>query len=60
VASGKIEINTRRYPYVANFKIVPANIILPANGASTCALINQVFKGQIGVLIAKAKKKAQD
>jgi len=34
-------------------------MILPANGASTCALINQVFNGQTGVLIAKAKKKAQ-
>ena len=43
---------------MANFKIVPASNIEAAKGASLCALYNQPVNGHKGVLIAKAKKKA--
>jgi len=44
---------------VANLSITAAKITDPLSGASTCALNNHPVKGHKGVLIAKAKKKAQ-
>ncbi len=38
--------------------MTPARMIEPAVGASTCASGSQVWKGHIGTLIAKARKKA--
>ena len=39
---------------MANFKIVAANSIDPANGESLCALGNHIINGYNGVLTAKA------
>ena len=38
--------------------MIPANNIEPIVGASTCTKGNQVWKGNIGTLIAKERKKA--
>ena len=58
-ASGKILIIILKKPYVANFKIIAANRIEPANGASACALNNHKWKGTKGVLTAKLIKNAK-
>jgi hypothetical protein len=44
---------------VANFKIVAASNIDPANTESAWALGNQIMKGYKGVFTAKPKKKPQ-
>ena len=51
---------TLKNPYVANFKIVPANRIEAASGASLCALGSQICTGNKGVLTANAIKNPQD
>jgi hypothetical protein len=48
---GKINLKT---PYRLNFKTIPANIILPPKGDSTCAFNNQLFKKLVGVFTANA------
>ena len=58
-ASGKKGIKTLKKPQDANFNITAAKIIDPAKGASACALNNQIWNGNKGVLMAKLKKKAQ-
>ena len=45
---------------MANFKIVPANKMEAANGASLCALGSQICTGNKGVLTANAIKNPQD
>jgi hypothetical protein len=48
---GKINLNI---PYKLNFRTIPANIILPPKGDSTCAFNNQLFKKIVGVFTANA------
>src|SRR5256886_13957431 len=50
----------RMKPYVPIFNKTPARITEPAVGASVCASGSQVWNGNIGTLIAKAKKNAQN
>lgn len=45
---------------MANFKIVPANKMEAANGASLCALGSQICTGNNGVFTANAIKNPQD
>src|ERR1700723_3874471 len=59
VASGNIGTENRKNPYVPIFKSTPARMTDPAVGASVCASGSQVWNGNIGTLIAKAKKKPQ-
>src|SRR5580693_7476602 len=47
-------------PYVPIFNKTPAKITEPAVGASVCASGNHVWNGNMGTLIANAKKKAQN
>src|SRR6266849_698179 len=49
----------RMKPYVPIFKRTPARMTEPAVGASVCASGSQVWKGNMGTLMAKAKKKPQ-
>ena len=44
-------METLNIPQAPTFRRTPANIILPAVGASTCASGNQVCSGNIGTLI---------
>src|SRR5574340_176671 len=46
-------------PYVPIFSKTPARITEPAVGASVCASGSQVWNGNIGTLMAKAKKNPQ-
>src|SRR5215469_1624331 len=55
-SSGK---ENRRKPYVPIFNKTPARITEPAVGASVCASGSQVWNGNIGTLMAKAKKNPQ-
>lgn len=48
----------RRSPYPPSFNIIPANIIDPPTGASTCALGSQRWAPKIGSLVRKAKLSA--
>src|SRR5229473_7272912 len=57
--SGKNGSEKRMNPYVPIFSRTPARMTEPAVGASTCASGSQVWKGNIGTLMANAKKKAQ-
>src|SRR5713226_3726258 len=57
ITSGKNGIEKRIKPYVPIFSRTPARITEPAVGASTWASGSQVWKGNIGTLMAKAKKK---
>src|SRR5437660_3418581 len=50
----------RMKPYVPIFSKTPARITEPAVGASVCASGSQVWNGNIGTLMANAKKKAQN
>src|SRR6266849_1753050 len=50
----------RMNPYVPIFNKTPARITEPAVGASVCASGSQVWNGNIGTLIANAKKNAQN
>src|SRR5882724_11800278 len=49
----------RMKPYVPIFRRTPARMTEPAVGASVCASGSQVWNGNIGTLMAKAKKKPQ-
>ena len=40
--------------------MTPANMTEPAVGAAVCASGSQVWNGQLGTLMAKAMKKAQN
>src|SRR5207245_1485074 len=48
----------RRKPYVPSLSRIPARSTGPAVGASTCASGSQVWNGNIGTLIANARKNA--
>ena len=48
---GNISLST---PYRLSFKTIPAKMILPPKGDSTCAFKSQEFKNIVGVLTAKA------
>jgi hypothetical protein len=50
----------RSIPYVPSFSITPARITEPAVGASVCASGSQVWNGNIGTLMANAKKNPQN
>src|SRR5579875_264015 len=58
--AGKNGSEKRIRPYVPIFSRTPARITEPAVGASTCASGSQVWKGNIGTLIAKPRKKAKN
>src|SRR5512140_1343203 len=58
-APGQIGRENRTKPYVPILRRTPARITEPAVGASTWASGSQVWKGNIGTLIAKPRKKAQ-
>src|SRR5882757_9122075 len=58
--SGKNGKAKRTNPYVPIFRRTPARITEPAVGASTWASGNQVWNGNIGTLMAKAKKNARN
>src|SRR5258707_10352748 len=47
-------------PYVPIFSKTPARMTEPAVGASVCASGSHVWNGNIGTLIANAKKNAQN
>src|ERR1700704_1420344 len=57
--SGKNGNEKRIKPYVPIFKSTPARMTEPAVGASVCASGSQVWNGNIGTLMANAKKKPQ-
>src|SRR6202790_1683407 len=57
---GKSGSEKRMNPYVPIFNKTPARITEPAVGASVCASGSQVWNGNMGTLMAKAKKKAQN
>src|SRR6267154_4485468 len=58
--AGKNGSEKRTKPYVPIFNRTPARITEPAVGASVCASGSQVWNGNIGTLIANAKKNAQN
>ena len=58
-ALGSSGSEKRRNPYVPIFNNTAARMTEPAVGASTCASGSQVWKGNIGTLMAKPIKKAQ-
>src|ERR1700730_1069625 len=58
--SGKNGNEKRIKPYVPIFSRTPARITEPAVGASVWASGSQVWNGNIGTLMANAKKKAQN
>ena len=57
---GKKGSEKRMKPYVPIFSKTPARITEPAVGASTCASGSHVWNGNIGTLMAKAKKKLRN
>ena len=59
VAFGNNGKRKRKNPYVPIFKRTPARMTEPAVGAYTCASGSQVWKGNIGTLMAKAKANAK-
>src|SRR6516162_3476850 len=59
-ASGNRGRQKRSMPYVPILSKMPASTTEPAVGASTCASGSQVWKGNIGTLMAKARKKARN
>ena len=50
----------RMKPYAPSFSMIAARITDPAVGASTWASGSQVWNGNIGTLIAKARKNARN
>src|ERR1019366_3329880 len=58
--AGKNGSEKRTDPDVPIFSKPPARMTEPAVGASTCASGSQVWNGNMGTLIANAKKKAQN
>ena len=59
LASGVIGRLKRRKPYPPSFSMIAARITEPPVGASTCASGNHVCTGTIGILTAKAARKAR-
>src|SRR6267142_5171864 len=59
-APGKSGIANRIIPYAPSFRRIAARITEPAVGAWTWASGSQVWNGNIGTLIAKARKKARN
>ena len=57
-AFGKSGMARRRKPYPPIFRRTPASSTEPAVGASTWASGSQVWKGNIGTFMAKARAKA--
>src|ERR1039458_4844901 len=57
---GKNGSEKRINPYVPIFSKTPARITEPAVGASVCASGSHVWNGNIGTLIANAKKNNQN
>src|SRR4030081_3608981 len=60
LASGNSGRQKRRKPYVPILRSTPARMTLPAVGASTWASGSQVWNGNSGTLIAKARAKARN
>src|ERR1700733_163797 len=58
--SGKKGRANRIKPYVPIFSRTPARMTDPAVGASTCASGSHVWNGNMGTLMAKAKKNPQN
>src|SRR5215470_16701968 len=58
-ASGNMGSENRTKPYVPILRRTAARMTEPAVGASVCASGSQVWNGNIGTLMAKAKKKPQ-
>src|SRR6202051_1519164 len=58
--AGKKGSEKRTNPYVPILSKTPARMTDPAVGASVCASGSHVWKGNIGTLIANAKKNAQN
>ena len=57
---GKNGSEKRTNPYVPIFSRTPARMTEPAVGASTWASGSQVWKGNMGTLIAKPRKNARN
>ena len=57
-ASGVMGRLKRIKPYPPIFNMIAARITEPPVGASTCASGNQVCTGHMGILTAKARRKA--
>ena len=57
-ASGNSGSANRMNPYPPSLSRTPARMTEPAVGASTCASGSQVWNGNIGTLIANARKNA--
>lgn len=49
-----VKTKSRNKAYLPNFKVIPARIIDPIVGASTCALGNHKCNKNIGIFIRKA------
>src|SRR5882724_1788142 len=58
-SDGRSGSEKRMKPYVPIFNKTPARMTEPAVGASVCASGSHVWNGNIGTLMAKAKKKPQ-
>ena len=58
-SAGSSGSEKRTNPYVPIFSRTPARMTEPAVGASVCASGSQVWKGNMGTLMANAKKKPQ-
>src|SRR6267154_2782402 len=58
-SAGSSGSEKRMKPYVPIFKRTPARMTEPAVGASVCASGSQVWNGNMGTLMANAKKKPQ-
>src|SRR5882672_7348133 len=59
-APGKSGIANRIIPYAPSFSMIAARITEPAVGAWTWASGSHVWNGNIGTLIAKARKNARN
>ncbi len=59
-STGRSGSEKRMNPYVPIFSKTPARMTEPAVGASVCASGSHVWNGNIGTLIANAKKNAQN
>ena len=59
-ASGYSGRANRMNPYAPSFSMTAARMTLPAVGASVCASGSQVWNGNIGTLIANARKNARN
>src|SRR5579859_8005755 len=59
LACGNKGRQKRNIPYVPIFKSTPARMTEPATGASTWASGSQVWNGNMGTFMAKARKNAK-